>query len=94
MWLQIFVQQKIYMQIYYIAEPYEKEFLELGPDADGKIDGAQAKRKLVESKLNNSMLHKIWTLSDIDKDGKLSLYEYSYPQSRESVSASPRLFIL
>lgn len=58
---------------------YEREFMALAPDDDNdgipKINGQKAKPVLESSKLNNSMLHKIWTLSDIDKDGKLTLYE-------------------
>ena len=64
------------------ARKYEKEFLALGPEEgvggglwNMMITGQKVKGVLEASKLNNSMLHKIWTLSDIDKDGKLTLYE-------------------
>ena len=56
---------------------FEKEFMELGPDGNGKINGLQAKPALEKSKLNNQILHKIWKLSDIDNDGKLTLYEFA-----------------
>jgi len=59
------------------AEDFRREFEALGPNKAGKITGANAKVKLVESKLPSNVLHRIWTLSDVDKDGCLSLYEYA-----------------
>ena len=56
---------------------YEREFHALGPDEFGRIAGQKLKPVLEGSKLNNAMLHKIWTLSDIDEDGKLTLYEFA-----------------
>jgi len=62
------------------ADDYSAEFTALGPNAAGKISGQQAKAKLIESKLPSMVLHKIWTLSDADKDGSLTLQEYALAQ--------------
>eukprot|EP00929_Paragymnodinium_shiwhaense_P032887 TRINITY_DN18171_c0_g1_i1.p1 TRINITY_DN18171_c0_g1~~TRINITY_DN18171_c0_g1_i1.p1 ORF type:complete len:530 (-),score=134.60 TRINITY_DN18171_c0_g1_i1:165-1754(-) len=56
---------------------YAADFKTLGPNADGKITGQKAKVKMVESKLPSNVLHKVWTLADVDKDGSLTLEEYS-----------------
>jgi len=58
-------------------EEYRAEFVALGPNAAGKLTGQKAKAKMVESKLPSNILHKVWTLSDMDKDGALTLQEYS-----------------
>lgn len=44
---------------------------------DGKISGAAAKSEMVKSKLPNTVLGKIWKLSDIDKDGQLDMDEFA-----------------
>jgi len=44
---------------------------------DGKVTGAAAKSEMVKSKLPNSVLGKIWKLSDIDKDGLLDADEFA-----------------
>uniref|UniRef100_A0A0G4HGH0 EH domain-containing protein n=1 Tax=Chromera velia CCMP2878 TaxID=1169474 RepID=A0A0G4HGH0_9ALVE len=56
---------------------YEADFEALGPDADGLISGLQAKEDLTKSKLPSSVLHRIWNLSDVTKDGCLDLFEYA-----------------
>ncbi|EDW16920.2 hypothetical protein AWZ03_003762 [Drosophila navojoa] len=48
----------------------------LGP-VDGKISGSTAKQELIKSKLPNSVLSKIWKLSDIDCDGFLDSDEFA-----------------
>ncbi|KAH8375950.1 hypothetical protein KR200_010754 [Drosophila serrata] len=48
----------------------------LGP-VDGKISGATAKQELIKSKLPNSVLSKIWKLSDVDGDGFLDSDEFA-----------------
>ncbi|KAH8402668.1 hypothetical protein KR215_004392, partial [Drosophila sulfurigaster] len=48
----------------------------LGP-VDGKISGSTAKQELIKSKLPNSVLSKIWKLSDIDCDGFLDADEFA-----------------
>lgn len=58
-------------------EEYRAEFMALGPNAAGKITGQKAKPKMTESKLPSNILHKVWTLADVDKDGALTLYEYA-----------------
>ncbi|KAI4483702.1 hypothetical protein M0804_007962 [Polistes exclamans] len=55
---------------------YDSIFETLGP-TDGKITGAAAKSEMIKSKLPNSMLGKIWKLSDIDKDGLLDSDEFA-----------------
>merc|ERR1711920_571226 len=58
-------------------EEYRAEFLAIGPNVAGMITGQKAKAKMVESKLPSNILHKVWTLADTDKDGYLTLYEFS-----------------
>ncbi|XP_008124131.1 EH domain-containing protein 3 isoform X2 [Anolis carolinensis] len=55
---------------------YDEIFYTLSP-IDGKITGANAKKELVKSKLPNTVLGKIWKLSDIDKDGMLDDEEFA-----------------
>jgi GTPase SAR1 family protein len=55
---------------------YERQFLMLGPQA-GKLSGAQVKTALVATGVATGVLRKVWTLSDIDKDGKLDLDEFA-----------------
>lgn len=55
---------------------YDAIFESLGP-IDGKVTGAAAKKEMVQSKLPNSVLGKIWKLSDIDKDGFLDADEFA-----------------
>jgi len=55
---------------------YQYEFEQLGPDADGKVTGTQAKKPMQDSKLPNTTLKRIWTLGDVDKDGKLDIREF------------------
>eukprot|EP00919_Chromeraceae_sp_WS-2016_P040449 GHVR01096564.1.p2 GENE.GHVR01096564.1~~GHVR01096564.1.p2 ORF type:complete len:240 (+),score=56.95 GHVR01096564.1:937-1656(+) len=56
---------------------YERAFHALGPSPDGLLSGDKAKIELVNSKLPSAVLHRIWNLSDITKDGCLDLYEFS-----------------
>ncbi|XP_070501665.1 EH domain-containing protein 1 [Chironomus tepperi] len=44
---------------------------------NGKISGAAAKSELIKSKLPNSVLSKIWKLSDVDCDGFLDIEEFA-----------------
>ncbi|XKL65026.1 hypothetical protein PGB90_005112 [Kerria lacca] len=55
---------------------YDIIFDTLNP-IDGKITGTSAKTEMVKSKLPNSVLGKIWKLSDIDKDGLLDADEFA-----------------
>jgi hypothetical protein len=55
---------------------YDEIFETLEP-IDGKITGASAKAEMVKSKLPNSVLGKIWKLSDLDKDGMLDSDEFA-----------------
>lgn len=58
-------------------EDYTKEFEDIGPNAARKISGSQAKSVLEQSKLPSKVLHAIWNLSDVDKDGALTLAEFA-----------------
>lgn len=55
---------------------YDQLFDSLNP-IDGKITGSAAKSEMVKSKLPNSVLGKVWKLSDIDKDGMLDADEFA-----------------
>lgn len=55
---------------------FDNIFNQLNP-VNGKITGASAKSEMVKSKLPNSVLGKIWKLSDIDKDGLLDADEFA-----------------
>ncbi|XP_005990842.1 EH domain-containing protein 4 [Latimeria chalumnae] len=55
---------------------YDEIFYSLSP-INGKITGANAKKEMVSSKLPNSVLGKIWKLSDCDKDGMLDDEEFA-----------------
>lgn len=57
-------------------EEYDRIFKSLGPK-NGKLTGAVAKREMVKSKLPNTVLGKIWTLADIDRDGQLDQDEFA-----------------
>lgn len=55
---------------------YTNQFQAMQPDLRGKISGAIAKEFFEKSKLPVHELSKIWQLSDIDKDGALSIEEF------------------
>ncbi|XP_030069989.1 EH domain-containing protein 4 [Microcaecilia unicolor] len=55
---------------------YDELFYTLSP-INGKISGANAKKEMVTSKLPNSVLGKIWKLSDYDMDGMLDEEEFA-----------------
>jgi EH domain-containing protein 1 len=55
---------------------FDDQFEELSP-IDGKISGRIAKAHMLKSKLPNSVLGKIWNLSDVDKDGQLDSDEFA-----------------
>ena len=55
---------------------YDETFASLSP-VDGKISGAIAKKEMVKSKLPNTVLGKIWKLSEIDRDGYLDADEWA-----------------
>ncbi|XP_070571052.1 EH domain-containing protein 1-like [Ptychodera flava] len=60
-------------------DKYERIFETLHP-VDGKISGVTAKKYMVQSKLPNTVLGKIWKLSDLDRDGMLDLEEFGLAQ--------------
>jgi hypothetical protein len=56
--------------------PHDAIFSTLNP-SQGKISAASAKNELIKSKLPNSVLAKVWKLSDVDKDGMLDSDEFA-----------------
>ena len=54
----------------------DKKFFALEPK-DGKLTGLKVREEMVRSKLPNSVLKKIWTLADTDKDGMLDQDEFA-----------------
>ncbi|XP_054712404.1 ralBP1-associated Eps domain-containing protein 1-like [Uloborus diversus] len=57
-------------------EYYINQFKSMQPDLKKKISGATAKEFFEKSKLPVVELSKIWQLSDVDKDGALSIEEF------------------
>ncbi|KAH9518274.1 EH domain-containing protein 4 [Dermatophagoides farinae] len=55
---------------------YDEIFQSLSP-IDNKITGAAAKTELIKSNLPNTILSRIWKLSDLDKDGMLDSEEFA-----------------
>ncbi|XP_040268694.1 EH domain-containing protein 4 [Bufo bufo] len=55
---------------------YDELFYTLSP-INGKISGVNAKKEMVNSKLPNSVLGKIWKLADYDMDGMLDEEEFA-----------------
>ncbi|XP_053330793.1 EH domain-containing protein 4 [Spea bombifrons] len=55
---------------------YDELFYTLSP-INGKISGVNAKKEMVNSKLPNSVLGKIWKLADYDQDGMLDDEEFA-----------------
>jgi len=55
---------------------YVTQFTSMQPDTHGVIPGAQAKEFFEKSRLPIQELRKIWQLSDVTKDGCLSLEEF------------------
>ncbi|SCL98062.1 EH domain-containing protein, putative [Plasmodium chabaudi chabaudi] len=74
--IPLWVKQK-YLLSPIDTSKYSDDFYKLGPNDYGKISGEQVKPDLIKSKLPSSVLHKIWNLADITKDGYLDLFEYS-----------------
>jgi len=50
-------------------------FMEADANRDGYLDGSEA-GILYQSGLDNSTLRRIWVLSDVDRDNKLSRVEF------------------
>ncbi|UYV77567.1 REPS1 [Cordylochernes scorpioides] len=57
-------------------EYYTTQFLNMQPDLKGKISGGVAKEFFEMSRLPVHELSRIWHLSDLDKDGALTLEEF------------------
>ena len=55
---------------------YDEIFYNLAP-SDGKLSGTKAKTWMVGTKLPNSVLGRIWKLSDVDRDGMLDDEEFA-----------------
>ncbi|GMR30434.1 hypothetical protein PMAYCL1PPCAC_00630, partial [Pristionchus mayeri] len=44
---------------------------------DGRLSGSKAKEHMVQSKLNDGVLGRIWKLADVDRDGQLDKDEFA-----------------
>ncbi|MBN3313024.1 EHD2 protein, partial [Atractosteus spatula] len=55
---------------------YDEIFYTLSP-SEGKLSGTKAKGWMVSTKLPNSVLGRIWKLSDVDRDGMLDDEEFA-----------------
>ncbi|XP_074872554.1 EH domain-containing protein 2 [Carettochelys insculpta] len=55
---------------------YDEIFYNLSP-LDGKLSGTKAKSWMITTKLPNSVLGRIWKLSDVDRDGMLDAEEFA-----------------
>lgn len=55
---------------------YDEIFYNLAPN-EGKLSGTKAKDWMVSSRLPNSVLGRIWKLSDVDHDGMLDDEEFA-----------------
>ncbi|XP_068766320.1 EH domain-containing protein 2 [Struthio camelus] len=55
---------------------YDEIFYTLSP-LDGKLSGSKARSWMVSTKLPNSVLGRIWQLSDVDRDGMLDHEEFA-----------------
>ncbi|KAJ8266603.1 hypothetical protein GJAV_G00132390 [Gymnothorax javanicus] len=55
---------------------YDEIFYNLSPN-EGKLSGTKAKDWMVSTKLPNSVLGRIWKLSDVDRDGMLDDEEFA-----------------
>ena len=56
---------------------YDTTFHQLKPNPQGKLTGAVVREELLKTKLPNSILRRIWNLSDIDHDGMLDGDEFA-----------------
>ena len=56
-------------------DEYKRIFDSLGP-LQGKVSGTVAKQHMIQSKLPNVTLGKIWKLADVDRDGMLDREEF------------------
>jgi len=68
---------------------YTALFEEQGP-VDGHLTGGQAKKPLMATGLAVEVLGKVWELSDIDKDGRLSVHEFCVAMFLVEESANGR----
>ena len=67
------------MQISFVLEFIIIRWTELFSSAapeDGRLSGGKAKALMMESRLPNSVLSKVWSLADTDRDGLLTLREF------------------
>jgi Ca2+-binding EF-hand superfamily protein len=57
-------------------DKYDTLFIQADQNKDGFVDGTEAKNYLTKSQLPQESLAKIWQLSEVDGDGKLSKGEF------------------
>ena len=63
---------------------YDALFESLSP-INGKVSGTSAKKQMLQSKLPNTVLGRIWKLSDVDRDGMLDSDEFAVAQHLISI---------
>ena len=56
-------------------QQWKEEFCRAGP-VEGRLTGRQAKGVMMASRLPNSVLSKIWALSDMDRNGVMDEEEF------------------
>ena len=56
---------------------YESQFVQICGSRSDFITGVQAKNLMLASGLPPSVLAHIWTLADVDSDGKMDINEFS-----------------
>ncbi|KAF9686600.1 hypothetical protein SADUNF_Sadunf02G0006100 [Salix dunnii] len=59
-------------------QKYNKVFMEVDTDRDGRITGEQAKNLFLSWRLPREILKQVWDLSDQDSDSMLSLREFCF----------------
>ncbi|XVE69598.1 hypothetical protein DITRI_Ditri10aG0003400 [Diplodiscus trichospermus] len=60
------------------VQKYNKVFMEVDTDRDGKITGEQARNLFLSWRLPREVLKQVWDLSDQDSDSMLSLREFCF----------------
>ena len=56
---------------------YETQFVQICPSRSDFITGVQAKNIMLASGLPPAVLAHIWSLADVDSDGKMDINEFS-----------------
>jgi hypothetical protein len=73
-----------------------QSFAQCDSNRDGFIDADEARELLTQSGLPNGILAQIWTLSDLDRDGKLNESEFVIAMAlvnRGAPSTQPNIYV-